>query len=479
MASNHPTLLRHVLRQHLVAASVTLTLMLVVVLVLADRLALHTAAYALTQELRHANAQTMETGGGQGRGGRLVLDATGTPITGMGWMHRSGHGPGWRQMTAPMAWPLAPTVLTRGELRGNGTLPWVPLPVVWAARAVTDTTGETTILLAWTRTSAVRGTAQTTYMLVMGAIVLAFVINMIFLVQTVRSVTRTLGTVTSAGHQMVEGNFAVAIPPQRTAELHDLRTVITDLASHLDQTITDLRTEHARLLRLEQAQRQFVADASHEMRAPLSAMAITLDAWHDGLLASDERPEAVTHLRDEVKRLGRMVAQLLDLSRIESGRQPLTLVPLDLHATSAQVVDTVAGLPGPPITLEIPADLPLVMADPDAMHRILRNLLENARRFTPADGEIRLWATVLADGVDIGVTDTGCGIPAPAVHRMWDRFARAERERAGEDTGTGLGLAIVKALAEAMGGTVDLRSTEGVGTTVRVRLAKAENVSEE
>ncbi len=381
-------------------------------------------------------------------------------------------------MTADTVWSLAPTVLTRGEMQGTGTLPWVPHPVVWAARAVTDTTGDSYILLVWNRTSAVRAAAQMTYLLVIAAIALAFLVSMGFLVHTVRGVTRALTDVTMAGRQMVGGDFAVAIPPQATAELDDLSTVVTDLASHLDQTLSDLRIEHARLLRLEQAQRQFVADASHEMRAPLSTMAITLDAWHDGLLAPNERPEAVTDLRDEVKRLGRMVTQLLDLSRIESGRQPLALAPLDLHDISAQVVDTVAGLPGAPITLEIPAGLPQVIADRDAVHRIVRNLLENARRFTPADGAIRLWAKEEADGIHLGVTDTGCGIPAAVRQRMWDRFARAERERAGDDTGTGLGLAIVKALAEAMGGSVGLTSTEGVGTTAWVCLAKAENVSE-
>ncbi|MHB9129652.1 MAG: sensor histidine kinase [Armatimonadota bacterium] len=478
MASKRPPLLRHLLRQHLVAASITLGLMLLVALFLADHLALRAAAYTLAQEIHVADVQTLQINVGLSRGGRMILDSAGKPFSGMGGMHGNGRGPGWRQMSADTAWSLTPTVLARGEMQGTGALPWVPHPVVWAARTVTDTTGDTFILIVWNRTSAVRGAAQMTYLLVIAAIGLAFLVSMGFLVQTVRKVTHALTDVTTAGRQMVGGDFAVAIPPQATAELDDLSTVVTDLASHLDQTISDLHAEHARLLRLEHAQRQFVADASHEMRAPLGAMAITLDAWHDGLLAPHERPEAVTHLRDEVKRLGRMVTQLLDLSRIESGRQPLALIPLDLHDISIQVVDTMASLPGAPITLEMPADLPQVIADRDAVHRILRNLLENARRFTPADGEIRLWASTKADGVHLGVTDTGCGIPAAVRQRVWDRFARAERERAGDDTGTGLGLAIVKALAEAMGGDVGLTSTEGAGTTAWVRLPTEAHVSE-
>jgi len=473
MANKQPTLLWHLLRQHLVAASITLGLMLIAVLFLADRLALRSAAYALAQEIRDDEAPTMLAGGGQGRGGRLLLDATGMPIRGMRGM-RQGRGPGWWLLADGATWPLASTVLARHELQGTNALPWVPHPVVWAARAVTDAEGTPAVLVAWNRASAVRGAAWMTYVLVVSAIALAFLINLGFLVRSIHVVTRTLTAVTAAGRRMATGDFVVSVPPQSTAELDDLGHVITELASHLDQTMTDLHAEQVRLMRLEQAQRQFVADASHEMRAPLSSMAITLDAWHDGLLHPEEKPEVVAHLRDEVKRLGRMVTQLLDLSRIESGREPLTLAPLDTHENSAQVIETLAGMPGAPIFLEVPSDLPRVIADRDALHRILRNLLDNARRFTPAASEIRLWAKEDVGGVQIGVTDTGCGIPAAVVPRVWDRFARAERERARESTGTGLGLAIVKALVDAMGGEVGLTSTEGAGTTVWVRLPVSE-----
>lgn len=476
MTHKRPTLLWHLLRQHLIAASITLGLMLIVVLFLADHLALQSASYALAQELRDDDVQAVLAGGGQGRGGRLLLDASGHPLrgSGMGWMRRNGWGPGWQEQANESAWSMAPVVLVKQELQGTGNLPWVPHPVVWAARVVSDSNSEPAILIIWNRTSAVRGAAKMTYTLVIAAIGLAFLVNLAFLVRTIRRVTRTLTTVTNAGRQMVAGDFAVTIPQQSTAELDDLRRVITDLATHLDTTLTDLQAEHQRLVRLEQAQRQFVADASHEMRAPLSTMALTLDAWHDGLLQPAEQADAVGHLRDEVKRLGRMVTQLLDLSRIESGREPLTLAPTDLREVCTQIHDLLADLPGAPITLEVPVDLPKVMADRDALHRIIRNLLDNARRFTPGDGNIRLWATVDAGGVQCGVTDTGCGIPAEITERVWDRFARAERERAGGDTGTGLGLAIVKALTEAMHGDVGLTSINGHGTTVCIRLPVSE-----
>jgi two-component system sensor histidine kinase BaeS len=120
----------------------------------------------------------------------------------------------------------------------------------------------------------------------------------------------------------------------------------------------------------------------------------------------------------------------------------------------------------------------MVLADPDAVHRMLRNLVENARRFTPPDGTILLWAETEATTVRMGVSDTGSGIAPEELPRIWDRFARAAQARADGTAGTGLGLAIVKALAEAQGGTVGAESEPGVRTTVWVRLPLAERYVE-
>lgn len=476
--NRRPSLLRYFLRQNIIAVSITLGLVMLVVLFLADHLTLQSAAQGLAQEIIDVDERTLFTPGGQGRGGRIVLDSRGRiSAESQGWQHRRGMGAGRQQMNDDAVWTLAPDVFAKGERRGISSLPWTGQSVVWAARAVTVSSGEEFILVVWSRTGNVRGAARTTYILIIIAIGLAFLINMGFLTYTIRGVTRTLNDVTSAGRKMVSGDFNVSIPSQTTAELDDLSRVITDLALHLDVTLNELKTEQTRLTKLEQAQRQFVADASHELRAPLSAMTITLDAWHDGLLREEEYSDALDMLRSESKRLGRMVAQLLDLSRIQSGRQIFKSDVIDVREMSNRVLETMGNTNGAPIDIDMHADLPGVIADPDALHRILRNLLENARRFTPAEGRITIWAKVDGEHMQIGVTDTGCGIPESSMHRMWDRFARAERERAGDATGTGLGLAIVKALAEAMDGTVGLDSQEGKGTTVWVSLDKAKNVT--
>lgn len=475
--NKRPTLLKYFLRHHIIAITVTLAVMLLAMLFMADRLAMQSAANNLARQIQNETEQSVSAPSERGGGGRILLDSSGKVSTLAGSYHGGGGmGQGWRSMSEGMMWPLAGVVIAKGQKCGVSQLPWTHQPMVWAARAIIGEDGNQYVLVAWNPARSVRSAAVASYYLIVIAIGLAFLVNMGFLIFAIRGITRTLNDVTDAGRKMVGGDFDVSIPPQTTAELDDLSTVVTDLAQHLDKTLSELKEEQARLTTLEASQRQFVADASHELRAPLSAMIITLDAWQDGLLKDEEKPEALATLRSESKRLGRMVAQLLDLSRIESGRQTLKRETVDLRGVIAQVVESMSGQ-RVPVSVDVPEDLSCVVADADALHRVLLNLLDNAARFTPESGKITVWAKEDEGRVKVGVTDTGCGIPEESVKHMWDRFARAERERSGGDTGTGLGLAIVKALVEAMDGEVGLESEEGKGTTVWAILKKCEKVS--
>lgn len=465
MAKPKPTLRRLFFRQHGLAALVTLVLMGLCLLLLADRLSLHSAEQSLVNEIREADLSHMTQGLAQRRGGWLLLDAGGVPLRGRGRMLCGGMGPGWMaQMTG--SWSLAPAVMAGRERHGVGQLPWTPEAVVWAARAVPQEGSDPVILVAWNRVGAIRAAAGATYSLVIAAIVLASLISLALTWRTFTGITGVITAVTDSGRRMAAGDFAVHVPEQPARELDELARVVTGLATHLDQSINKLRNEHARLLRLEGAQRQFVADASHELRAPLSAMAITLDAWRDGLLRPDEELDAIAGIRQEVSRLGRMVEQLLDLSRIESGRQPLAILPLQIEPILREVLDTCEHLPGVKIILDTAADLPPVQADADALHRILRNLLDNARRFTPETGSIHVRACGNGQCVRIEVRDTGSGMSDDDLQRAWDRFSRTEQARADGRSGAGLGLAIVRALVDAMDGETGLESREGAGTTV-------------
>jgi two-component system phosphate regulon sensor histidine kinase PhoR len=241
----------------------------------------------------------------------------------------------------------------------------------------------------------------------------------------------------------------------------------------INRLAADLAAEHERLRRLEGLERQFVADASHELRAPLTSMRLILAAWQDGVLEPEEHAEALVKLQRQAEHLSGLVAALLDLSRIESGRETVAMEPVDVAGVAKEVAATFAEVPGARIAVEIAGDSPRAWADRAALARVLRNLLENARRFTPADGVIRIWGEERGESVRIGVTDTGCGITPEFLPRIWDRFARAANAQQGAQGGSGLGLAIVHALVQAMGGEVGAESELGAGATFWVELSKS------
>ena len=365
-------------------------------------------------------------------------------------------------------WTMASKVLSEGELEGLGTLPWVSDPVVWAARVMYDPDGDKVILVEWHRVSAIRATAaiRTTYAVVILATVLAATVSLGVALRSGRRITRLLDTVADSSARMAAGDYQVNLPEQPVAELDRVSLAVNRLAA-------DLREEHERLVRLERLQRQFVADASHELRAPLTSMRVTIDAWMDGVLTDDEQPAALVRLQQETEHLSGLVTRLLDLSRIESGREAVALTAIDLAAAAGEVAATFRDLPGALIQLGFPADLPAARADGAAVRRILQNLLENSRRFTPPTGVISVSGAAEDERVKFSVTDTGCGIAPDFLPRIWDRFARTAGAPDDEREGTGLGLAIVKALAQTMGGSVGVDSTVGSGTTIWVELQRA------
>jgi two-component system, OmpR family, phosphate regulon sensor histidine kinase PhoR len=225
------------------------------------------------------------------------------------------------------------------------------------------------------------------------------------------------------------------------------------------------------LRRLEAVRRDFVANVSHELKTPLTSI-----AGYAETLAAEERDEAQARkfaetILSNARRMQRLVDDLLDLSRIESGGwQPARRV-VDVAAL-AQDAWTPFGDRARErdvrFTLEIAPEVETAVADPDALRQILTNLFDNALRHTPAGGEIAVQAGGAPDGVMIAVADTGSGIAPQHLPRIFERFYRADASRSRAQGGTGLGLAIVKHLVEAHGGRVAAESALGRGTTIRL-----------
>ncbi len=228
--------------------------------------------------------------------------------------------------------------------------------------------------------------------------------------------------------------------------------------------ITDLK-------RLQAVRRDFVANVSHELRTPLTS----IHGYAETLLA--EHPEDETRRRfikaiyENTNRMRRLVDDLLDLARLEAGgwhpsAETVSVAGAVTNAWSGFARD--AQRKGVAFVNDVP-DSFQVAADVQALRQILANLFDNALRYTPADGTISVTASRDRDETEIAVADSGSGIPAAHVERVFERFYRVDPGRSREEGGTGLGLAIVKHLVESHGGRVTLESAVGRGTTVRMR----------
>lgn len=235
------------------------------------------------------------------------------------------------------------------------------------------------------------------------------------------------------------------------------------------QDVTDVR-------RLEQMRREFVANVSHELRTPMTSIQGFVEALLDGM--AEDRESQEKYLRvilDETVRLNRLVSDLLDLSRLETGQVKWPMEPV----LPAPLLDQVITKLLPQLEknqLEVKTDfardLPQVLGNRDRIQQVLINLLGNAIAFTPAGGKITVSAREEGQFLQISVSDTGPGIPLAEQEKVWERFHRVDKARARSTGGTGLGLAIVKQIVEAHGGKVGLSSVQGQGSTFYFTLKK-------
>ena len=221
--------------------------------------------------------------------------------------------------------------------------------------------------------------------------------------------------------------------------------------------------------RLETVRRDFVANVSHELKTPLTVIAGFAETLRDPHLAGADRVRFIDLVATNTARMQRIVDDLLDLSRYESSSWTPHPVDIELAPTIEDLFSMVrssAAKKGITLTSEIDPAVRVVRVDPTALRQMLSNLIENAIRYT-ASGAVTVKASPSEDrGFTISVSDTGIGIPAEHLSRIFERFYRADPARSRADGGTGLGLAIVRHLVEAHGGRVTAESTPGAGTTV-------------
>jgi two-component system sensor histidine kinase ResE len=219
---------------------------------------------------------------------------------------------------------------------------------------------------------------------------------------------------------------------------------------------------------LENMRRDFVANVSHELRTPLTLIQGYAEALEEGLAVDEEaRQEMVGIIREETNRLKRLVSDLLDLSKMQSGNLQLTLNSINLPSLLERATHPFRPLAREQkiqLKLQLGQQLPEIIGDEDRLAQVLINLLDNALRYTPEGGAIELGVAAKGKGVEIWVQDSGSGISPQEVPYIFERFFKVDKSRRRDSAGTGLGLAIAKSIIQAHGGTFRVESELGKGT---------------
>jgi two-component system, OmpR family, phosphate regulon sensor histidine kinase PhoR len=249
----------------------------------------------------------------------------------------------------------------------------------------------------------------------------------------------------------------------------DQRDEIGDLGRSLNEMAGKLQSDIERLRKLERIRSEFLANVSHELRTPIFSIQGFLETLLDGAV-DDPRVnrDFIEKAHRHAIRLNTLLTDLIDISRIESGEMKMSLRYFQVEEFLGQLTGDMSPLAARnsvslSLHLEIPAEMQ-IFGDRDRLRQVMMNLVDNAVKYTEAGGSVRIRATADEEHCTICVEDSGIGIEAEHLPRLFERFYRVHKDRSRDVGGTGLGLAIVKHIVEAHGGTINVRSTVGKGS---------------
>jgi len=276
-----------------------------------------------------------------------------------------------------------------------------------------------------------------------------------------RGMTSPLRDMASATRAMARGEYDRRVVESSRDEVGELARAFNRMAAELAE--------------VDRMRKDLIANVSHELRTPLTALQATLENIVDGVAPADQATLQTMHA--QTQRLGRLVEQLLDLSRLESGSVPLNLQPFAVKPMLEQTVRESKLGPdrGDRIAIRLavePADL-VIVGDAERVHQVVTNILHNALRHSPSDGSIEVVARTNSDDVRIEVSDEGPGIPTEEAGRVFERFYRSDQARTSRDGGSGLGLAIAKWIVDMHGGDIRAEPRTPHGCRMVVTLPKA------
>ena len=360
----------------------------------------------------------------------------------------------------------------QGALRTRqGLFYYVALPTSLRVRAQSEAESETwyVVLLSQPRRMLASLLADISIGVVAtGVVALLVSTGVAFLIA--RSIAKPLRRITTATEEISRGNYEEQLDITSPEEIHRLATSFNAMAREVEAS--------------RQAQRDFVANVSHDLKTPLTSIQGFSQAILDGTAASeDSRLRAAQVIHEEVDRMTRLVDDLLDLARIEAGQVVMAREPVALPSLLRDCAEKMAlRAQQADVRLEVHSEGELVVAgDRDRLAQVVSNLLDNALKHTPSGGRITLTARPLVvetvkrgeppvSLAEIAVSDTGEGIPPEDLSRIFERFYRGDKSRGKSGRGAGLGLAIVREIVQAHGGKIGAESVLGLGTRITLTL---------
>ena len=285
--------------------------------------------------------------------------------------------------------------------------------------------------------------------------VLAWVLGIIIS----RTLTRPIRELTQATHAISDGDLSQQVPVRTRDELGELAQAFNKMSNELSRSVN--------------ARKQMTADIAHELRTPLSLILGHAEAVHDGVLPPTR--ENFEIIREEATRLEHLVNDLRTLSLADAGElaiNPQIIEPERLVNEVASVFQYETSRKNISLDVDIDSPLPAIEVDPGRMTQVLTNILDNATRHTPEGGRILLHARQVENQVELSVQDSGPGVPAEVLERIFERFYRTDssRQRDGDIGGSGLGLAIAKSIVQAHGGQLLAKSEPGQGLKIVISL---------
>ncbi len=269
-----------------------------------------------------------------------------------------------------------------------------------------------------------------------------------------RGITSPLREMSKAADAMADGDLDQLV-----------RVTGNDEVGQLAQSFNGMAV---RIAELERQRRDMIANVSHELRTPIAVIQGNLENLVDGIEDNDEA--TVAAMLRQTNRLARLVDQLMDLSRLEAGASPMQVRAMDLIAVTQQAVQEARMRdPEPPISVTTPGSLPME-GDPERLHQVLTNLLDNAIRFHRGSHPIEVTITAAGEGATILVEDSGPGIPPDELDRIFERFHRADPDRSTARGGSGLGLAICHGIVDLHRGSISAANRINGGAMISVHL---------